>query len=153
MWYVSSSPINTVYLTRSQLWELLGDVNLLSGRIPGHCSFSNKTRFAQMIRLLGPPPSELLARADRGTLSKYYDEQGRFRYPELVPGETFTLENSTPMLEGQDRELFVKFARRMLTWLPEQRATAKELLDDPWITSMGRHRPCGFGYLEDTRLT
>ncbi|KAJ4132851.1 hypothetical protein NW754_015665 [Fusarium falciforme] len=135
------------------LWELLGDVNLLSGRIPGHCNFSNKTRFAQMIRLLGPPPSELLARADRGTLSKYYNEQGKFRYPELIPDDMFTLENSTPMLEGQERALFINFARRMLTWLPEQRATAKELLDDPWLTSIGRNRPCGFGYLEDTRLT
>lgn len=106
-----------------------------------------------MIRLLGPPPSELLARADRGTLSKYYNEQGKFRYPELIPNEMFTLENSTPMLEGQERALFINFARRMLTWLPEQRATAKELLDDPWLKSIGRNRPCGFGYLEDTRLT
>lgn len=57
------------------------------------------------------------------------------------------------MLEGQERALFINFARRMLTWLPEKRATAKELLDDPWLTSVGRNRPCGFGYLEDTRLT
>ncbi|KAH7176421.1 kinase-like domain-containing protein [Dactylonectria macrodidyma] len=134
------------------LWELLGDVNLLSGRIPGHCKFSNNTRWAQMIRLLGPPPSELLARADRESLAKYYDEQGVFKHPELIPDEMFTLSNSTPMLEGQERALFIEFAKRMLTWLPEKRATAKELLEDPWLKSVGRHRATGFGYLEDTRL-
>ncbi|KAK7409376.1 hypothetical protein QQX98_008438 [Neonectria punicea] len=111
------------------LWELLGDINLLSGRVPGHCKFSNKTRFAQMIRLLGV-----------------------FKHPELIPNETFTLENSTPMLEGQERVLFINFAKRMLTWNPEERATAKELLDDPWLKSVGRHRASGFGYLEDTIL-
>ncbi|KAH6888186.1 kinase-like domain-containing protein [Thelonectria olida] len=135
------------------LWELLGDMNLLSGRVPGHCKFSQKNRFAQMIRLLGPPPAELLARADRQTLSEYYNDQGVFKHPELVPDELFSLSNSTPMLDGQERALFIKFAQRMLTWLPEKRATAKELLDDPWLKSIGRHRATGFGYLEDTRLT
>jgi serine/threonine-protein kinase SRPK3 len=57
------------------------------------------------------------------------------------------------MLDGQERALFIKFAQRMLTWLPEKRATAKELLDDPWLKSIGHHRASGFGYLEDTRLT
>lgn len=135
------------------LWELLGDINLLSGRVPGHCKFSNNTRWAQMIRLMGPPPSELLARADREALSKFYDNQGVFKHPDLIPDEMFTLSNSTPMLEGQERALFINFAKRMLTWLPEQRATAKELLDDPWLKSVGRHRAAGFGYLEDTKLT
>ena len=27
----------------------------------------------------------------------------------------------------------MKFVRKMLTWLPEERATAKELLADPWL--------------------
>jgi hypothetical protein len=28
---------------------------------------------------------------------------------------------------------FVKFLRRTLTWMPDERATAKELLEDPWL--------------------
>ncbi|CAI6093808.1 hypothetical protein V2G26_017113 [Clonostachys chloroleuca] len=135
------------------LWELLGDNNLLSGRVPGYCRFSQKNRFAQMIRLLGPPPAELLARADRDALSEFYNEQGVFKHPELIPDEMSSLSNSTPMLDGQERALFINFAKKMLTWLPEQRASAKELLDDPWLRSAGRHRATGFGYLEDTRLT
>jgi serine/threonine protein kinase len=29
---------------------------------------------------------------------------------------------------------FLRFIRKALTWMPEQRATAKELLQDPWLT-------------------
>ena len=28
---------------------------------------------------------------------------------------------------------FLAFIRRTLTWMPEERATAKELLKDPWL--------------------
>ncbi|KAF4968321.1 hypothetical protein FSARC_4266 [Fusarium sarcochroum] len=117
------------------LFDLLGEVNLLSGRSQDNPEFSNKTRFAQIIRLLGPIPSELVARADKSKLSKYFTDQGEFKYPELIPDESFTFENKTSMLEDQDRELFISFAKRMLQWVPEQRATAKELLDDPWLKS------------------
>ena len=36
-------------------------------------------------------------------------------------------------LVGQEKELFFKFMRAMLEWLPEERKTAKELLEDPWL--------------------
>lgn len=123
-----------------------------------------------MIRLLGPPPQELLAKADPEAYAQFYNEQGtlphfslsepntdsmtgEFKYPDLVPGENFTLSNLTPMLSGEDKELFIKFAKRMLTWVPEERATAKELLSDPWLkTSVVCERTTGFGTVEDTRL-
>lgn len=34
----------------------------------------------------------------------------------------------------QDTSGFLRFIRRALTWIPEKRATAKELLQDPWLT-------------------
>ena len=37
------------------------------------------------------------------------------------------------MVAGQDKELFINFAKKMLAWQPEERATAKELLADPWL--------------------
>jgi hypothetical protein len=37
-------------------------------------------------------------------------------------------------LEGEDKERFLQFMRRMLQWEPEQGSTAKELLQDPWLT-------------------
>lgn len=36
-------------------------------------------------------------------------------------------------MEDEERREFVRFARRMLVWMPEQRATAKELLQDPFL--------------------
>lgn len=37
-----------------------------------------------MIRLLGPPPAELLARADREALSEYYDDKGMLLDSDLL---------------------------------------------------------------------
>lgn len=34
-----------------------------------------------------------------------------------------------------DKSGFLRFMRKTLTWLPEERATAKELLQDPWLRS------------------
>lgn len=34
----------------------------------------------------------------------------------------------------EDKTNFLRFIQRALTWMPEERATAKELLQDPWLT-------------------
>lgn len=34
----------------------------------------------------------------------------------------------------KDKSSFLRFIRKTLTWMPEERATAKELLQDPWLT-------------------
>lgn len=115
------------------LWELLAEVSILDGKSPGNPNFSYLTRFAQMIRLLGPPPSDFLSRADKDVYSRLYDDQGSFRYPDLIPGEDFNFSNKTTMLNGQEKTLFIQFAKRMLAWVPEERSTAKQLLDDPWL--------------------
>ncbi|OAA50391.1 protein kinase domain protein [Metarhizium rileyi] len=122
------------------LWELMAETNILDGKSSVNQRFSYLTRFAQMIRLLGPPPASLLSRADKDVYSRLYDSQGMseaeewsFRYPDLIPGEDFNFCNKTTMLDGQDKALFIQFAKRMLAWMPEDRSTARELLDDPWL--------------------
>ncbi|KAI0654568.1 hypothetical protein C8Q70DRAFT_1026736, partial [Cubamyces menziesii] len=35
-------------------------------------------------------------------------------------------------LEGEKKAQFLGFVRKMLKWIPEERYTAYELLDDPW---------------------
>jgi serine/threonine-protein kinase SRPK3 len=59
------------------MWELLADVNILSGIGPGSNGYSDTTRFAQMIRLLGPPPKELLSKADPQAYAQFYNENGK----------------------------------------------------------------------------
>ena len=39
-------------------------------------------------------------------------------------------------ISGEEKEEFLRFASRMLQWLPERRATCQELLDDPWMRSL-----------------
>lgn len=39
--------------------------------------------------------------------------------------------------ELKDPSLFLAFLRRALRWIPEERPTAKELLEDPWLTGEG----------------
>ncbi|KAJ2895357.1 hypothetical protein MKZ38_006628 [Zalerion maritima] len=120
------------------LWELLAEKSILNGRSLGSTEFDPRVRWAQMIRLLGPAPTDLLDRADRDVRSQLYDERGNFKYPELMPPEDFTLANLTPVLGYQaesEKELglFIDFAKMMLTWDPEERATARELREHPWV--------------------
>ncbi|KAA6415085.1 MAG: kinase domain-containing [Lasallia pustulata] len=46
-----------------------------------------------------------------------------------------TLQVSEQRLEGKEKKLFLNFMLKMLRWLPEKRATAQQLLDDPWLNS------------------
>jgi hypothetical protein len=36
-------------------------------------------------------------------------------------------------VSADEREMSLEFAKRMLRWLPEERASAKDLLSDPWL--------------------
>jgi serine/threonine protein kinase len=62
---------------------------------------------------------------------------GDFKYPELIPPEGISFSKVTPILDGEDKQLFIRFAKRMLQWDPECRATARELCDDPWLDYKG----------------
>jgi serine/threonine-protein kinase SRPK3 len=48
------------------------------------------------------------------------------------------LELTETSLQGDDKKLFIQFMQKMMTWLPEQRSTAGQLLDDPWLKSQLR---------------
>lgn len=36
-------------------------------------------------------------------------------------------------LQGKDKEMFLEMMKGMLQWRPEDRKTAKQLLEDPWL--------------------
>ncbi|MCJ1466514.1 hypothetical protein MMC07_005133 [Pseudocyphellaria aurata] len=44
-----------------------------------------------------------------------------------------SLEESEENLEGRNKDLFLQFMQSMLRWVPEERKSARELLDDPWL--------------------
>ncbi|KAE8355803.1 kinase-like protein [Aspergillus coremiiformis] len=86
-------------------------------------------RFAEMISLLGPPPVEFLRRSKESL--KFWDENGNWRGSVEIPEQS--LESRESRLEANSKMLFLRFLRKTLCWLPEERPTAKELLLDEWL--------------------
>ncbi|KAL1968381.1 hypothetical protein VTN77DRAFT_1910 [Rasamsonia byssochlamydoides] len=115
-------------------------------------------RLAEMMALLGPPPPELIERArearkwkwtpqvrswETGELcdnindffvGPFFDEDGRFLHSDLILKD-LKLEDTVTVLEGDEKQLFLDFAKKMLRWLPEEHQSAAELLDHPWLRS------------------
>ena len=67
----------------------------------------------------------------RGFLTDYY-RIGQLKTPDLVPSN-FSFESAIQKLEGEDKRLFLEFVKRMIKWRPQERSTANELLEDPWL--------------------
>ncbi|KAE8329156.1 kinase-like protein [Aspergillus sergii] len=86
-------------------------------------------RFAEMISLLGPPPVEFLRRSKESL--KFWDENGNWKSDVKIPEQS--LEGRESRLQADDQVLFLRFLRKTMRWLPEERPTAKELLLDEWL--------------------
>lgn len=52
--------------------------------------------------------------------------------PNIIP-EDFSFETCINSMGGEEKLRFITFVKRMIRWLPEERSTAKELLEDPWL--------------------
>ncbi|KAK0629587.1 kinase-like domain-containing protein [Bombardia bombarda] len=103
---------------------------LFNGKDPEHQAYRGRAHIGSMITLLGPPPAELVA---RGRLShKLFSEQGTYNAFIPLPSSV-SLEEIETNLEGEDKKLFMQVMRKMLQWKPEDRSTAKDMLQDPWI--------------------
>ena len=61
-----------------------------------------------------------------------YNLEGEFMRKDLIPTDV-DLETSIVSLEEKDTRLFLNSVKKMLEWLPEDRKTAQELLEDPWL--------------------
>ena len=57
---------------------------------------------------------------------------GYFACPEIIPTHV-KLDNCITCIAGEEKALFLNFVRKTLQWLPEDRKTAKELREDPWL--------------------
>ncbi|EFY85432.1 protein kinase domain-containing protein [Metarhizium acridum CQMa 102] len=125
--------------------------------MPGTGPYSPAQHVADMIALIGPP-NPVLKRRERdmhhwrwspaalnprgqlsGTAAEFYGgpffaSDGTFVRVDLIPARR-SLVNEVPqcILEENHVDLFLEFMKKMLCWLPEERATAGELLLDPWL--------------------
>ncbi|KAF9885149.1 hypothetical protein FE257_000675 [Aspergillus nanangensis] len=127
-----SYPVDIWSLGLTKAWDLLEPQRLFTAR-DNDGDLYDAAHLAQLIAALGPPPMEFLAKNPERR-ADFWDDEGRWLGLAPIP-EARTME----ALECRLRENsgFLKFIRRTLTWMPEERATAKELLHDPWLTGGG----------------
>ncbi|KAI9842414.1 MAG: hypothetical protein M1837_007159 [Sclerophora amabilis] len=110
------------------VWDLFQNKHMFDAR-DANKENSSLHHLAEMIALLGPPPRDFLQRS--AIAAEYFDEHGNWKGAADIPA--ISLEASERNLEGKNKVLFLQFMRKMLRWVPEERESAKELLEDPWL--------------------
>jgi serine/threonine-protein kinase SRPK3 len=131
----------------AQIWDLYENKHLFYGIDPTERRYLTRAHLAELVTMLGPPPIDMLERGARST--DFFDGEGEnalLRYcvklTEVLSGnwiaeidvpQGLTLETSEENLHGEKKEEFLQFVRCMLQWRPEDRLTAKELLEHPWM--------------------
>ncbi|KAF4434726.1 CMGC SRPK kinase [Fusarium acutatum] len=109
-------------------WDLLG-TNRLFTVMDGDGKMYDAAHLAELIATLGPPPRGFLQRNPRRA-TNFWDEQGKWKGLAPIPKNRSLEELETKL---GDSSAFIAFLRRVLTWMPENRPTAKALLHDPWL--------------------
>lgn len=144
-----------------QLWDLLEEKKLFDPESFGAEEYDEGTHLGQITALIGPPPQDFLSKGER--TSEFYEpsdttqdsddttenekkcttevqrkDKRAFRYtgqlkdPGWIPVD-FDFDSSVTCMEGDEKGKFIRFIKRMLKWDPDKRATASELLEDPWL--------------------
>ncbi|KAG5933719.1 hypothetical protein E4U60_004317 [Claviceps pazoutovae] len=112
------------------IWNAFEGEHLFIGRDPEFKTYRGRTHLAEIIALLGPPSPSLLPGAS--LRSKFFSDAGEFCADISIP-ESEPLGQSETVLEGEDRDRFLRFMRKMLQWDPEKRSSAEELAEDEWV--------------------
>lgn len=144
-----------------QLWDLLEEKKLFDPKSFGTSEYDEGTHLGQITTLIGPPPSDFLSRGERtwefyessdttqdsdgttenekkGTTKDQKKDKRAVRYTGQLKDlgwipHDFDFDSSIASMEGEEKGRFIRFIKRMLKWDPDERATASELLEDPWL--------------------
>lgn len=114
------------------IWDLYENKHMFYGQDPKEKKYMTRAHLSEMVALMGPPPLDLLKRGKRSL--EFFDEDGQWRGDIPLPDRT-SLEESEENLEGSNKEAFLRFIRKMIQWRPEDRQTARQLLEDEWLQS------------------
>ncbi|KAJ5683318.1 hypothetical protein N7462_006483 [Penicillium macrosclerotiorum] len=136
------------------LWDMIQGQELFRQVQDSQGRYDAKSHLAEMIALLGSPPAELLTRSehmrevrwpmeilnDHGALCNtveqyfdgpFFDQDGKFLHNDLIPDRK--LDSTITVLEQEEKEQFLSLARLMLAWNPDERKTARELMEHPFL--------------------
>ncbi len=120
------------------LFDLVENIGLFDSISTEPDAYRAEQHLGLMIQLLGLPPKDFLSRCAKA--KKYFDADGQFKYPKHLEGDC-KFEHAVHRFYGEEKELFIDFVQKMMTWVPEERWTAKQLLEHPFLT---RDRECYF---------
>ncbi|KAE8443134.1 hypothetical protein EG329_002303 [Mollisiaceae sp. DMI_Dod_QoI] len=116
----------------AMVWNLTEGKHLFYRNDPDRKGYSTYALLAEVMGILGPPPSDLIK---RGVGShEFFTEDNQWKAEVETPQNT-SLEKSEEYLDGENKEMFLRFMRGVLQWRPVHRKTARELLEDPWLNS------------------
>ncbi|KAF2161840.1 hypothetical protein M409DRAFT_58907 [Zasmidium cellare ATCC 36951] len=118
-------------LIASQIWDLFEGYHLFGDIFSSNGKHDPFKHLALMVALLGPPPGDFVRRSE--TTEQCFDRDGAWIACNEAAVPSTTLEDLEIRLSGSEKEKFLGFVRSMLKWLPEERKTAAQLLDDPWL--------------------
>ncbi|KAF4953104.1 hypothetical protein FGADI_6254 [Fusarium gaditjirri] len=127
-----NSPVD-IWSVGLTAWDLLGPNRLFTAKDEDGDMY-DAAHLAELIATLGPPPREFLQRNSERA-ADFWDDQGKWLGLAPIP-KNHSLEELETRLD--DSTGFIAFLRRVLTWIPEDRPTAKELLQDPWLNGETR---------------
>ncbi|OAL75688.1 CMGC/SRPK protein kinase [Trichophyton violaceum] len=126
-----SYPVD-IWNVGAMVWDLFEGRHLFYGNDPDGKGYSTRAHLAEVMGFLGPPPLDMLQRGKRS--HEFFTSDGKWKQDLEIPTGV-SLELSEEFLDGKSKEMFIAFMRGMLQWRPEDRKTAKELLQDPWLNS------------------
>ena len=130
-----------------QIWDLFEGDRLFRGIFEANGSYDPFRHLAKMVALLGPPPPAFVVRSD--TTAQCFDAEGNLEFrsycnwanlflgqwcaQEHVEITSTTFSVIERRLETYEQDKFLTFIKSMLRWLPEERKSARQLLEDPWL--------------------
>ncbi|KAI9930788.1 hypothetical protein MW887_011546 [Aspergillus wentii] len=116
------------------IWDLFEGRHMFYGNDPDGKGYCTRAHLAETIAILGPPPLDMLERGKRS--HEFFTEDGQWKHEDDLPLQQGSLEMEEMFLQGRNKEMFLAFMRGMLQWRPEDRKTARELLEDPWLNEI-----------------
>ncbi|KAK7414462.1 hypothetical protein QQX98_006648 [Neonectria punicea] len=122
-----SYPVD-IWNVGAMIWDVFEGGHLFYGNGSTGKGYTTRAHLAEV----RPPPLDLLLRGVRS--KEFFSEDGEWIADVPVP-QGNSLEKAERVLDGRNKDMFLSFVRGMLAWRPEDRKTARELLEDPWLNA------------------
>ncbi|KAF2720415.1 kinase-like protein [Polychaeton citri CBS 116435] len=111
------------------LWDLFQPKRLFLAQ-DSEGRYSEAHHLAQMIAIMGPPSLDFLRQCGKKA-DQYWEKNCTWK--NLVPIPDTSLERMHMTLEGEEKQEFIAFMRKMLQWNPEDRQDSEGVYWDEWL--------------------